>query len=432
MNLSFEKYIKIPGFNNIPEHIIPIENRLRYEIESFPDQMKRKFVIALLILSGNVLVGQITGSEITGKSLNAIPTSVPFLTIAPDAISAGLGDAGVATAPDVNSQHWNSGKYAFMEKKGGMTFSYSPWLINLLPDIHHVYLAGYYRISGKNTISSSFRYFSRGTVMYMTGPTVGIEYHPIEFAVDAGYTRKFTDRFSGGIVLRYIYSDITFGQPTATGEETKPGTSIAGDIGLYYRDELEVGGKDAQWAAGLNLSNMGTPVSYTEDGKKTPIPTNLRIGGRFLYHLHEDHSISLLADANKLMVPTPPVYATDSVTGDMVLVAGEEAPESVLSGMFQSFYDAPGIERADGKRNVFIEEIYEIAWGIGAEYRYRNRFAVRSGYFHEHHSKGNRKYFTIGLGARFSFLGLDLSYLIPTDENSPLENTFRVTLSAIF
>ncbi|MBN2699111.1 MAG: type IX secretion system outer membrane channel protein PorV [Bacteroidales bacterium] len=394
--------------------------------------MKKIWIIALLILSGNALVGQITGSGITGDAPSPIQTAVPFLLIAPDAASTGMGDAGAATAPDINSQHWNPGKYAFMEKAGGIALSYTPWLTNLIPDIHHVYLAGYYGAGEKSTISSSFRYFSRGTVMYMTGPTVGIEYHPIEFAVDAGYARKFTDHFSGGIVLRYIYSDIIFGQPTATGGETKPGTSIAGDIGLYYQDEIKIGGKDALWAAGLNLANIGMPVAYTEDAEKTPIPTNLRIGGRFLYHLHEDHSISLQVDANKLLVPTPPLYATDSATGDQYLVAGKESPESVFSGMFQSFYDAPGVLKDDESRSVFSGEIHEITLALGAEYRYRDRFVMRAGYFHEHDSKGVRRYITVGLGARFSFLGLDLSYLIPSDENSPLQNTFRVTLSAGF
>ncbi len=393
--------------------------------------MKKIWIIALLILSGKALVAQITGSGITGNSPNAIQTAVPFLLIAPDAASAGMGDAGVASAPDINSQHWNSGKYAFMERAGGMALSYTPWLTNLIPDIHHVYLAGYYRIGDKNTISSSFRYFSRGTLIAGSGPA-GVEYHPVELAVDAGYTHQITGHFSGGIVLRYIYSDLSGGQPAPYGEETKPGNSVAGDIGLYYQDEIKIGGKDALWAAGLNLSNIGIPVAYTEDAEKTPIPTNLRIGGRFLYYLHEDHSISLQVDANKLLVPTPPLYAMDSTTGDQYLVAGKESPESIISGMFQSVYDAPGVLKVDGTRSVLAEEIHEIALAFGAEYRYRDRVAVRTGYFHEHDSKGVRRYITVGLGARFSFLGLDLSYLIPTDENSPLKNTFRVTLSAGF
>lgn len=415
-------------FRSISYHL---KERLRYEVISLPHPLKEICIIALLILSGNALVGQITGSEITGAGSNAIQTAVPFLAIPPDAASTGMGDAGAATAPDINSQHWNSGKYTFMEGTAGMALSYTPWLTNLLPDIHLICLAGYHRISEKNTISSSFRYFSRGKLIDMGG-LAGVEYHLFELAIDAGYTRKFTDCFSGGIVLRYIYSDLTGGQPAPYGQETKPGTSIAGDIGLYYQDEMKIGGKDALWAAGLNLSNIGTPVAYTEDAKKTPIPTNLRIGGRFLYHLHEHHSISLQADANKLLVPTPPVYDTDSVTGDMYLVAGKEAPESVLSGMFQSFYDAPGVLREDGTRSVFTGEIHEIALGVGAEYRYRNRFAVRTGYFHEHDSKGVRRYITFGLGAWFSILGLDISYLIPTYQDSPLKNTFRVTLSAGF
>ncbi|MEN8228975.1 MAG: type IX secretion system outer membrane channel protein PorV [Bacteroidota bacterium] len=389
---------------------------------------------ALLIWTGSVIQGQISVHELTGADLNRIQTAVPFLTIAPDGRSSGMGDVGAASTPDLNSQHWNSGKYAFVEGKGGMALTYTPWITNLIPDVTHLYLASYYKIDNKSTVSSSLRYFSLGTITFSSigGPVVGV-YHPREFALDAGFSRKFTDHFSGGVVLRYICSDLTHGQPAASGDETNAGTSFAGDLGFYYQDDIQVGEKDAQWAAGLNISNVGTPISYTEDADKTPIPTNLRLGGRFSYNINENNTLSIHADLNKLLVPTPPVYMTDSATNDQIIVRGKAAPESVILGMFQSFYDAPGVDRGNGVYSIAAEEFNEIYYGLGAEYKYRNRFVIRTGYFHEHSSKGNRKYFTMGVGTQFSIFSLDFSYLVPTKgHNHPLSNTFRLMLTATF
>lgn len=396
--------------------------------------LKITIFYAILIWSGNITSGQISVGALTGATLNTLQTAVPFLTIAPDGKSSGMGDAGVASTPDANSQHWNSAKYAFVEGKGGVALTYTPWLTNLIPNINHLYLAGYYRIDERNVVSSSLRYFSLGTSVFSgPNPMPSGTYHPREFAMDAGFSRKFTDHFSGGIVLRYIHSDLLSGQSTLSGQETNPGTSFAGDLGLYYQDNIQVGEKDAQWALGLNLSNVGTPISYTEDADKTPIPTNLRIGGRFQYNINKEHSISLNADANKLLVPTPGEYASDSATGDMILIRGKEAPESMILGIFQSFYDAPGVECSDGTYSIVAEEFHEMYFGLGAEYRYKKLFALRSGYFHEHSSKGNRKYFTLGLGIPFSLFSLDFSYLVPTNgQNSPLQKTFRISLTAKF
>jgi hypothetical protein len=373
--------------------------------------MKNLLVMGLLIWTGCSLTGQPLIGPNFQLQMNTLRTAVPFLTIAPDAISTGMGDAGTATTPDVHSQHWNNAKYAFTDGEGGIGLTYTPWLRALIPHINLFYLSGYYKTDEINTFSGSIRYFDLGTLVHAGTSGIPISsYNPFELAVDAGYSRRFTGHFSGGIVLRYIFSDITYRQTTPGAEETKPGTSLAGDLGFYYQREIQAGEKDALLATGLNISNIGTPVSYTEDAEKTPIPTNLRVGGRFLYYMNENHSISLAADANKLLVPTPPVYETDSATGEHVIVAGSEAPESVLLGMLQSFYDAPGIFKEDGTRSVFLEELYEINLGFGAEYRYRDQFAIRAGYYHEHPSKGNRKYYTLGFGARFRSLALDYSY----------------------
>ncbi len=392
---------------------------------------KTALLISILICSVIVTKGQIGISNLIGSQLNSIPTSVPFLTIGPDARSAGMGDVGAASLPDVYSQHWNSAKYAFIEGRGGVSLTYTPWITNLIPDIAHLYLAGYYKPNDKNTISGSLRYFSLGTTTFFNAPggtIVGV-FHPKEIAVDAGYSRKFTDHFSGGIVLRYIHSDLVESQIGPGGQEMKPGTSLAGDFGLYYQDDILVREKNAQWALGLNLSNIGSPISYTRDAEKMPIPTNLRIGGRFLYHINETHSISLNADAIKLLVPTPPVYDIDTATGNLLVLYGREAPQSLLAGMFQSLYDAPGVLQENGSRSVFLEEMHEIIYCLGTEYWFRKKLAIRTGYFHEHATKGNRKYFTFGLGARFRLLTFDVSYLLPVQgQNSPLAHTFRISL----
>jgi len=343
-----------------------------------------KFVLftAFLICAGNILKGQVSVGQLGGGVLNTIKTSVPFLTIAPDARAAGMGDLGVASAADVNSQHWNLAKYAFIEGKGGFAINYTPWLRYLIPDINLGYLSGYYRISEKNTVSSSFRFFSLGEIVFtnIRGHILG-QYKPIEFAADIGYSRLFTDHFSGGIAIRYIHSDLTSGQRTASGMETKPGTSLAGDLGFYYQNEMPLGHSAAQWALGINISNIGTPISYTEDAPKTRIPTNLRLGGRIGFTINDHHSISWNMDLNKLLAPTSPVIAIDTATGNAYVVYGKEEPQSILGGMFQSFYDAPGVTRSDGSRSVFLEEMHEIAYSMGMEYNYNNLLLVRSGYF---------------------------------------------------
>lgn len=388
--------------------------------------------LTILISTFPVANGQISVGTLTGATSNAIPVSVPFLTIAPDGRSSGMADIGAASMPDVNAQHWNAAKYPFIEKRGGIALTFSSWATNLIPDIYHLYFSGYHQINEKSAISTSFRYFSLATVTF--GPAAGTstgEFYSKEMAIDAGYSRKFTNRFSGGVVLRYIHSDLISGQTTASGEVTQPGRSVAGDLGLYYQDDIQVGARDAQWALGVNVSNVGTPVSYSPEAEGIPIPTNLRLGSRFSYNINENHHLSLHADLNKLLVPTPGLYKLDTATNDLILIRGHEVPGSVIGGMLQSFYDAPGVPRSDGTYSVALEELNEMTFGLGTEYWYKKQLAFRTGYFHEHPSKGNRKYFTFGAGARFRFLTFDLSYLLPVNGmNSPLFNTFRFSVLA--
>jgi len=389
------------------------------------------FVLVSLHTSAQISTGDLNGS-VDEPELNAIQTAVPFLTIAPDSRSGGMGDVGAASAPDVNSQHWNIGKYAFLDSKGGFAISYTPWLRNLIPDINLAYLAGYFRVDEQQVITTSLRYFSLGNITFtnIDGSFAG-QYNPNEFAIDAGYSRLFTDNFSGGIAFRFIRSDLTSGQRTSDGQDTRAGISFAADLGFYYQNQVDVGSSDGEWAAGISITNLGTPISYSVDSDKTPIPTNMRLGGRFTYNIDDYNSISINTDLNKLLVPTPPVF-NDSIyqeTGELVVERGKEAPGSAVVGMVQSFYDAPGEQRDDGSYSTFKEELHEIAYSIGLEYWYRNQFAIRTGYFYEHFTKGNRKYFTIGVGLKLNVFALDFAYLVPTNgQNSPLANTLRFTL----
>ncbi|MDF1574670.1 MAG: type IX secretion system outer membrane channel protein PorV [Bacteroidales bacterium] len=393
---------------------------------------------ALFILFNTNISAQITTGELGGAEpvLNAIQTAVPFLTIAPDSRSGAMGDVGAATTPDVNSQHWNIGKYAFVDSKGGFAISYTPWLRNLIPDINLAYLTGFFRVDEQQVISTSLRYFSLGNITFtnIDGSFAG-QHNPNEFAVDAGYSRLFTDNFSGGIAFRFIRSDLTSGQQTSDGQATRAGISFAADLGFYYQNQVNIGSSDGEWAAGISLTNMGTPISYSVDADKTPIPTNMRIGGRFSYNIDEYNTISFNMDLNKLLVPSPPAF-NDSIyaeTGELVVERGKETPGSTVLGMVQSFYDAPGVLRNNGNYSTLVEELNEISYSAGVEYWYRSQFALRTGYFHEHSTKGNRKYFTLGVGLQLNVFALDFAYLVPTNgQNSPLANTLRFTLSFNF
>ena len=390
-------------------------------------------ITSIFILVSINISGQINTGELGGAKLNAIQTAVPFLTIAPDSRSGGMGDGGVASTPDMNSQHWNIGKYAFLDSKGGFAISYTPWLRNLIPDINLAYLTGFFRIDEQQVISTSLRYFSLGSITFtnIDGSFAG-QYNPNEFAVDAGYSRLFTENFSGGIAFRFIRSDLTSGQQTSDGQETKAGISFAADLGFYYQNQVNVGNSDGEWAAGISLTNMGTPISYSVDSDKTPIPTNMRLGGRFTYNIDDYNTISMNLDINKLLVPSPPVMGEDT-SGNQVVIRGKKAPGSTVMGMVQSFYDAPGVLKSDGSYSVFQEELNEISLSLGVEYWYRKQFAIRTGYFYEAASKGNRKYFTVGVGLKLNVFAIDFAYLVPTNgQNSPLANTLRFTLGFDF
>lgn len=388
---------------------------------------------ATIILFGMQTKAQSSGTNPIGQSLNAITTAVPFLSIAPDSRAGAMGDIGCATSADANSQSYNPAKYVFNENKFGFSVSYSPWLRQLVNDINLAYLAGYWRITEMDAIGASLRYFSLGSIDFMDeyGEFISSQ-NPNEFAIDFTYSRKLIDELSIAITPRFIYSNLTAGQ-FVSGEETRAGLAGAADISLFYEQDFEAKGlENSTLRAGLCISNMGNKMSYSSGTlRRDFLPTNLKIGLGYEMDFDGFNKLTVNGEINKLLVPTNPVYATDSATGRIiydaagnpVIAAGMNPDVSVPQGMIQSFYDAPG---------GFKEEMQEIMWALGAEYSYRNLFFVRLGYFHESQYKGNRQFLSVGAGIKYSIFGIDVSYLIATKQYHPLANTLRFTLNFDF
>jgi len=361
------------------------------------------------------------------ENLNTITTAVPFITITPDSRAGAMGEVGVATTADLHSLHWNPAKLAFLEKSSGVAVSYTPWLAALIPEINLSYLTGYSKINENSTWSAALRYFTLGqmTVTNDAGDQLGV-FEPKEFTFDVGYGMKFNNNFSGGIAMKFINSNLTEGRNLNDGSPTEAGRSFAVDLSTYYESDFL---EKNQWAVGLNISNIGSKISYTETEEADFLPTTLKLGGRYTMKIDEYNTFSVSMDLNKYLVPTPPVYLTDSVgtpildqNGDQAILAGQDPNVSVISGMFQSFGDAPG---------GITEEWRELIYCLGFEWWYNNQFAFRGGYFHEHELKGNRQYFTLGAGLKMNVFAIDFSYLITAtpDTRSPLENTVRFSLA---
>tara|TARA_B100000965_G_C19575114_1_gene750991 strand:+ start:693 stop:1979 length:1287 start_codon:yes stop_codon:yes gene_type:complete len=412
---------------------------------------RKLFAVAFLLLSLPIVQAQnvVTPDNVPDDlQLNTITTAVPFLLISPDSRSGAMGDAGVATSPDENSIHWNPAKLAFIDGEGGFSLTYSPWLRNLVGDISLSYLSGYKRLNKISTIGGSLRYFSLGEITFTDdqGNAIG-NFTPNEWALDVAYGMQLNRNFSFGMALRYINSNLTNGI-TVQGQDTRPGRSVAADVSAYYRNEdFQVGDYDAILSAGISLSNIGAKMSYTDNDESDFLPTSLRLGPSLELELDQYNSLMFTVEASKLLVPTPPIYERDSsgtiVTndaGEPQILAGEDPDVSVTSGIFQSFTDAPGrVEGFDAAGNPIIEsgsvtkeELNEIALSAGMEYWYDKQFAVRMGYFYENPTKGNRQYFTIGLGLKLTVFAFDVSYLVGNAQQNPLANTVRFSLKFNF
>lgn len=386
--------------------------------------MKKTLIAILLATFASTGFAQLNNPNanvdwLTGKVENGnriISTGVPLLLIAPDSRAGAMGDVGAASRPDANSIHWNAAKLSFMEKQAGLTFTYSPWLREIVSDIKLMYLSGYYRLDERNTLGASLTYFSLGSIDFFSedGQATGT-YKPNEFAFDVAYSMKLSENLSMSLTGRYIRSDLTQGQNVGT-TSTHAANAGAADLGLYYQNKIDLE-MPSQYALGVQISNLGSKISYSDNMESSFLPANLRIGGRYSMDFDQFNNLSVMADFNKLLVPTPPVYDDEGN-----IFAGKDPNVGVLQGAIQSFYDAP---------NGFKEELQEISMSLGLEYWYNKILAVRAGYFYEAKNKGARKYLTLGAGLRYNVMGLDISYLISTSSlnNNPLKNTLRVSLS---
>lgn len=347
---------------------------------------------------------------------NPVNTSVTSQTIAPDARSAGMGDVGVATDPDVVSQYWNPAKYPFTISRAGVALNYTPWLRELVNDMDLAYLAGYYRIGDYSAVSASLRYFSLGEVFLGTSDDA-MTINPYEMSLDVAYSLMLSETFSIGAAVRWIYSDLTYDYTS----DTAPGSAFAADLACYYQNYINLGQRECQLGLGLNISNIGSKISFGGDNNSEFIPTNMRLGASLMIPIDEYNRFTIAADANKLLVPTYPKQEDGESTEDyQERVQKNYYDVSSISGIFKSFGDAPG---------GFKEELQEVQWSVGGEYVYHDKFALRVGYHHESANKGNRKYFTVGAGFKMSVFSLDAGYVIATAKSNPLDQTLRFSLS---
>lgn len=372
-------------------------------------QMKKLTILCFLVLVG--------ASKIYSQSeYNPVTTASPFLLIATDARSAGLADMGVATSPDANSLHFNAAKYVFSDQDITLAVNYTPWLRNITDDVFLANIVYAKRIDERSTWSASMSYFSYGSIDFydVSGTSLGAE-NPYELALDGSYGLKLSDKFAMAVGLRYIRSD--FGLKSDNTDLTSSNNFTVDVSGYYQSDQKSYGNFDGLWRAGFNVSNIGPRVKISDSGAKNFMPTNLKLGTGFDFILNSTSTIAATVEFNKLLVPTAPVM--DVETGE--IIEGKDNDTGFMSGIFQSFNDAPG---------GFSEELKEVTWALGAEYRYKDLLAFRTGFFHESDEKGARKFFTLGGGYSFKNTQLDLSYLINTsDVANPIANTVRFSLS---
>lgn len=387
--------------------------------------MNRKTILSVLVFS---LVGLVATAQ-TKNQFNPVYTGMNSLTIAPDSRGGAMGDVGVATEPDVNSQYWNPAKYPFSISPAGVSLAYTPWLRQLVSDIDLAYLSGYYRIGDYQAVSGSLTYFSLGDVIDVAN---NYTIRPYEMAADFAYSRMLSETFSASVGLRFIFSDLQYNYD----DEVTPGTAFAADISLFHSDYIFLGQRECMFNWGLNASNIGSKISFDGGNTNQFIPTNLRLGAALKIPVDEYNTFTLTTDANKLMVPTKPTYRQflDETFGeDFEDKSYSYASEyqswldaqgyndiSPIAGIFKSFHDAPG---------GMEEELREIYWGAGVEYSYNDQFFLRAGYHYENEYKGNRKYVTVGAGFKMSVFSLDAAYLVSTSQSNPLDQTLRFTLS---
>ena len=368
------------------------------------------------LLAGFLIAVAAKAQDYKLSKYNPVEHAVISQTIAPDARAAGMGDVGAATDPDVHSQYWNPAKYPFCISRAGVALNYTPWLRQLVNDIDLAYVAGYYRIGDYSAVSGSLRYFSLGEVMTSTDANA-MTVKPYEMSLDVAYSMMLSETFSLAAAIRWIYSDLRYDYS----EESSPASAFAADIAMYYNNYINIGSRECQLGLGMNISNVGSKISYFGDDRSQFLPANLRIGASLMVPVDEYNRFTIAADANKLLVPTVPAQLEGESSADYQdRVIKEYSDVGSISGIFKSFSDAPG---------GFKEEMEEIQWSVGAEYIYHDQFSLRAGYHHQSESKGNLKYFTVGGGFRMNVFSLDVGYVISTAQTNPLDQTLRFTLA---
>lgn len=373
--------------------------------------MKIAFRLTLLLIFFSIHSNAQVLSNGSGR--NAISTSVPFLTISPDARSSAMGEAGVALDDDANATFWNPSKLAFINNTDKLSISYSPWLRQVSSGSNLAYLSYAHRLNERSAVGVSFRYFNMGDINLYDSEEVGQgSVRPNEFSVDASFARRMGENFSLAVSLRYIRSNLY--QGTLNGIQSQAGNAVATDVSFYYRHPANEPGRPSTFAVGVNVSNLGSKISYVKNGTQYFLPANLKIGASKSLNIDDLSQLTLAFDVNKLLVPTPPLR---DATGN--IISGRDNNRSVVSGIFGSFNDAPG---------GFKEELKEVMLSPGVEYVYNKQFALRAGYFYDAPSKGDRQYITLGTGFKVDDFNFDLSYLAATQRSSALANTLRFSL----
>ena len=407
--------------------------------------MNKYFVGILFFLVSLVTIGQGSGVTDDDLQLNTITTAVPFMAITPDSRAGGMGDAGTALSANSTSIYWNTSILNFSEEKSEISVSYTPWLRQLTNDIHLSYVAGYYNINDKHAVGGALRYFSLGEITFtdIQGNIIRDD-KPSEWEITAGYAFRTSRRTSVGLNGKFAYSNLTGGL-TVQGTNTKAGLAGATDISFtFFNDEAKIGQTKGVYTFAATINNVGNKVKYTDVGEDSPgdfLPMNLKIGNSFRADFDKYNSLTVSFDVQKLLVPTPAYYDFDE-DGDYVMMSGISNDVGVISGMLQSFYDAPGRVARDANGNYikngdeyeivsgtkFREELSEINLALGLEYWYNSIFAARAGFFFEDKNKGARQYFNFGIGFKYNQFGVDISYLAALVRTNPLANTLRFTL----
>ena len=383
--------------------------------------MSQNIKIIMVAFFTLLSMGARAADDDTKESLfNPVSFAVISQTIAPDARGGGLGDVGAATDPDVNSQYWNPAKYPFNISRAGVALNFTPWLRSLVNDMNLAYLSGYYRIGDYSAVSASLRYFNMGEVYTSQEGAesgTGMTINPYEMSLDVAYSLMLSEKFSLAAAIRWIYSDLRFDYT----EDNSPASAFAADIAAYYQNYINIGERECQLGVGLNISNIGSKITFSGYEYSEFLPANMRLGASLMIPIDEYNRLTIAADANKYLVPTVPKQEEGEDNSEYEdRVHREYNDVSAISGIFKSFSDAPG---------GFKEELEEINYGVGAEYVYNDKFALRAGYHHESQSKGNRKYFAVGAGFKMNVFSLDAAYVVATAKSNPLDQTLRFTLS---